>query len=69
MLSDGASRYADRYGNSWEDLVEVLEIEGPRALIDRVRAADTTAPDGKFRGKRYDDATAVLWQLTQGVRG
>jgi Protein phosphatase 2C len=69
VLSDGASRYADRYGHSWEDLVEVLETEGPQALIDRVHAADTTAPDGKFRGKRHDDATAVLWQLTQGARG
>lgn len=68
MLSDGASRYADRYGHSWEDLIEVLETDGPRALIDRVHAADMTAPDGKFRGKRYDDATAVLWQLTQGAR-
>jgi hypothetical protein len=68
VLSDGASRYADRYGHSWEDLVEVLETEGPKALIDRVRAADATAPAGKFRGKRYDDATAVLGQLTQGAR-
>lgn len=69
VLSDGASRYADRYGHSWEDLVEVLETEGPQGLIDRVRAADATAPDGEFRGKRHDDATAVLGQLTQGARG
>jgi hypothetical protein len=68
VLSDGASRYADRYGHSWEDLVEVLETEGPKALIDQVRAADATAPAGKFRGKRYDDATAVLGQLNQGAR-
>lgn len=63
VLSDGASRYADRYGHSWPELIEVLETEGPRRLIDRVRAADLAAPAGSFRGKRHDDATAVLWQL------
>ena len=38
MLTDGASRYAERYGHTWEDLVEVLDTDGPQALIDRVRA-------------------------------
>lgn len=63
LLTDGASRYAERYGHSWQDLVAVLETEGPQALIDRVRAYDTTAADGTFRGKRHDDATAAIWRL------
>jgi hypothetical protein len=63
LLTDGASRYAERYGHSWEELVEVLDTAGPRELIDRVRAYDTNAADGTFRGKRHDDATAVLCRL------
>jgi hypothetical protein len=61
VLSDGASRYVDRYGHTWSDLIAVLESDGPQPLIDRVRAADRAAADGSFRGKRYDDASAVLW--------
>lgn len=64
VLSDGASRYAERYSHSWSDLVAVLEQEGPQALIDKVHAADLAAPDGSFRGKRHDDASAVLWHLS-----
>jgi hypothetical protein len=65
MLTDGASRYAERYGHTWEDLVEVLDTAGPQELIDRVRAYDTKAAEGTFRGKRHDDASAVLWRLTR----
>lgn len=64
VLSDGASRYADRYGHSWSELVTLLEVEGPEALIDRVHRADLAQPDGSFRGKRHDDASAVLWRLS-----
>jgi hypothetical protein len=60
VLTDGASRYVERYGHTWEDLFEVLTTEGPRELVDRVRAHDKAAPADSFRGKRYDDATAVL---------
>jgi hypothetical protein len=60
LLSDGASRWSERYGNPWRDLLGVLETDGPDALIERVHQADRAAPDGSFRGKRYDDATAVL---------
>jgi hypothetical protein len=67
VLSDGASRYADRYGHSWAELLAVLESDGPGALIDEVRAAERNAPEGRFRGKRHDDATAVLWRFSQGV--
>lgn len=60
LLSDGASRWAERYGNAWADLLGILERHGPEALIDRVHDADKLAPQDSFRGKRYDDATAVL---------
>ncbi|WP_238161288.1 hypothetical protein [Kribbella antibiotica] len=57
VLSDGASRYAEHYGHSWADLMTVLTIEGPAALISRVRTHDEAATT--VRRKRYDDATAV----------
>ncbi|MGW1343518.1 protein phosphatase 2C domain-containing protein [Kribbella sp. NPDC002412] len=60
VLTDGASRYAERYGHSWDDLVDVLTTEGPKALVERVREYDAAAHPDSFRGKRYDDATAVL---------
>jgi protein phosphatase 2C-like protein len=60
LLSDGASRWSERYGYSWPDLLGLLETDGPEALIDRVHEADRTAPEGSFRGKRYDDASAVF---------
>ncbi|MFC0628043.1 protein phosphatase 2C domain-containing protein [Kribbella deserti] len=63
VLTDGASRYADRYGHSWSELLELLQEEGPAELIRRVHAADAAAPAGKYRGKRYDDATVALWSL------
>jgi hypothetical protein len=63
VLTDGASRYAERYGHSWADVVDVLTTEGPRELVARVRAYDESAVDGTFRGKRYDDATAVLCSI------
>jgi hypothetical protein len=63
VLSDGVSRYAERYGHTWEDLMDVLTGEGPRVLVERVWAYDEAAPASSFRGKRYDDATAVLAML------
>jgi hypothetical protein len=60
IFSDGASRYAERYGHSWSDALALLENEGPAALIQQVREADAAALAGTFRGKRYDDASAVL---------
>jgi hypothetical protein len=59
LLTDGASRYSERYGHPWDDLLDVLTTEGPRRLIDRVRAHDATSTG---RGKQYDDASVVLLQ-------
>jgi hypothetical protein len=60
VLTDGASRYAERYGHSWDDLVDVLTTDGPRELVARVRVYDEAAHPESFRGKRYDDASVVL---------
>ncbi|MEW2355273.1 hypothetical protein [Spirillospora sp. NPDC029432] len=63
LLSDGASRLVERFGlMEWSGLLELLDGEGPEELIRRTRAAE--AAGGDFpRGKRYDDATAVLVRL------
>jgi hypothetical protein len=63
VLTDGASRYVERYGHTWDELVDVLTASGPRALVERVWKLDAAAPTDSFRGKRYDDATAVLAYL------
>lgn len=65
-LSDGATRWVERFGaGDWADLFDILEKEGTRGLLDRVRAletadAETATPRG---GKRHDDATAVYVRL------
>jgi hypothetical protein len=59
LLSDGASRFTERYGNSWADLIDVLTTDGPRRLIDRVREYDATSATDY---KQYDDASVVLLQ-------
>jgi hypothetical protein len=59
LLTDGASRYTERYGHSWGELLDVLTTEGPRQLIERVRRHDA---ESTTSGKRYDDASVVLLQ-------
>jgi Protein phosphatase 2C len=59
VLSDGASRLVERFGRlDWGGLLRVLDDEGPRELVRRTRAAEEA--ESFARGKRYDDATAVL---------
>jgi Protein phosphatase 2C len=62
LLSDGASRLVDRFKlATWRQLVKLVAIDGPEALIDRVREAEQSDPDGARwpRGKSSDDATAA----------
>lgn len=67
LLTDGASRYVDRFQLSdWAGLLDVLTHAGPTSLIHQIRTAELTETDlerQQHRGKRHDDATAVL--LTQ----
>lgn len=59
LFTDGASRLAERHGLRWADLIQLLEHEGPIAVIDRVRHEDARVT-GYKPGKVHDDATAVL---------
>ncbi|WP_245667937.1 hypothetical protein [Actinomadura macra] len=59
VLSDGASRLVEVFETmSWDGLLQVLDEEGPRELVRRTRVAEASGV--VERGKRYDDATAVL---------
>ncbi|MEU8252285.1 integrase [Nonomuraea sp. NPDC048916] len=66
LLSDGASRLVDLFGlASWRRLLDILENDGPSALITQVRTAERTDPHGARwpRSKAHDDATAAYWRL------
>lgn len=69
LLSDGASRLADRFQlTDWAGILKVLSEKGPERLINNVRATEHTDPRGERwpRGKVHDDATAVYVPLTLG---
>jgi hypothetical protein len=66
LLSDGASRLADRFHlATWAEVGDILAGDGPGGLIERVRAAESADPRGERwpRGKIHDDATAVFWAI------
>jgi hypothetical protein len=61
-LTDGASRWVERFGEGdWTDCFRLVRKEGPQALVDRVRTLERTAAAGVSpgRGKTHDDATVV----------
>ncbi|WP_309237114.1 protein phosphatase 2C domain-containing protein [Actinomadura sp. BRA 177] len=59
VLSDGASRLVERFEQmEWDELLQLLDEEGPRELVRRTRVTEATGT--KPRGKQYDDATAVF---------
>ena len=64
LLSDGAARLVERFRViDWQELLDLLDADGPGELIRRTRNADlaeTDAERGTRRGKKHDDATAVL---------
>jgi hypothetical protein len=67
LLSDGASRLADRFRlTDWAGVLKLLGEEGPQELISQVRAAEHADPRGERwpRGKIHDDATAVYAAMT-----
>jgi len=66
LLSDGASRLADRFHvATWAQICGILARAGPSGLIEQVRAAESADPRGERwpRGKIHDDATAVFWPI------
>ncbi|MFD3731457.1 integrase [Streptomyces sp. NPDC058632] len=67
LLSDGASRLADRFQlTTWQEALAVLNSSGPDELIRRVREAEAGDPAGRRwpRGKARDDATVLHWVLS-----
>jgi hypothetical protein len=71
LLSDGATRIADRYDLlSWPATITVLREDGPAELIRQVRAAEATDPDCARwpRSKARDDATIVYWRQPAELR-
>jgi Protein phosphatase 2C len=60
LLSDGASRLADRFQlATWAEVFKTLGSRGPEALLRQVREAEDSDPAGTRwpRGKLHDDAT------------
>jgi hypothetical protein len=64
LLSDGAARLVDRFRLiDWHELLDLLDADGPGELIRRTRRAELAETDAERatrRGKKHDDATAVL---------
>jgi len=61
LCSDGVSRLTERYKWQWGDVFARFEDGGARSLIDAVREAEISDPEpSRWRGKRHDDATAVM---------
>jgi hypothetical protein len=66
LLSDGASRLVDLFElATWEELLALLDENGPDELLRQVRAAEAVDAEGRQwpRTKRRDDATAVYLVL------
>ena len=70
-LSKGATRLADRFGlMDWPSFLDLLDKRGPETLIDRLRDAERSDPDGQRwpRGEAHDDATAVVCHFRDPAR-
>ncbi|GGV25103.1 hypothetical protein GCM10010293_22860 [Streptomyces griseoflavus] len=65
-LTDGAARWVERFHQGdWADCLALVRADGPRSLVDRVRALERADADGEAprRGKTHDDATVVHVEL------
>lgn len=64
MASDGVTCGVDPYGvfADWQDLHDLAVSSGPEAVLDRVRAAELSDPDGVRwpRPKPHDDQSLVV---------
>jgi hypothetical protein len=63
VMTDGAANLVDRFRlATWPEVLSLLERRGPGALIDRVRGAEASDPEGKRwrRSKQHDDATVAV---------
>jgi hypothetical protein len=52
---------------TWEELLTLLDENGPEELLRQVRAAEAVDPEGRQwpRTKRSDDATAIYLVLNE----
>jgi hypothetical protein len=70
LLSDGASRLVDLFKlATWEELVALLDENGPDGLLHQIRAAEAIDPEGRQwpRTKHSDDATAIYLVLDEAT--
>ncbi|MCO5985425.1 hypothetical protein NE235_04810 [Actinoallomurus spadix] len=66
LLTDGATRAVDAFGLAdWPQTLATLGERGPAALIEQVREAERSDPDGRRwpRHKRHDDATVAYCEF------
>ncbi|MFJ9665741.1 protein phosphatase 2C domain-containing protein [Streptomyces sp. NPDC101219] len=65
-LTDGATRWVDRFGEGdWTDCLALIRKEGAQVLVDRVRARERADTERVLLGgsKTHDDATVVFVEL------
>jgi hypothetical protein len=63
LLSDGAAAVVDRYElTDWRSALDVMEKDGPQAIIRAARSAEDSDPQAERwpRYKVHDDATVVF---------
>ncbi|BDH71032.1 hypothetical protein G6W47_17610 [Streptomyces sp. CAI-21] len=56
-MTDGATRWVDRFGGTWAGTLDLVRTQGTAHLVQAVRDLEHAVPSP--RGKRHDDATAV----------
>jgi hypothetical protein len=64
LLSDGLTRLVERFGWSWQDLLDFGFQHGVRPLVERVRAFERAGVSPGARGKISDDATGVFLSVS-----
>jgi len=72
LASDGVSCGVDDYGLfDWSTARKLAESSGPQAVLDAVRAAEESDPDGRRwpRPKRHDDQSLVLVRFDENRSG
>jgi hypothetical protein len=54
---------------TWEELLALLDENGPEELLRQVRAAEAVDPEARQwpRTKRSDDATAIYLVVNEGL--